>query len=368
LAKRWRSGSPALLLGNSLGSELALWDPVLPALRRHFRVLRFDKRGHGASEAPSGDYTIEALAGDALAVADAAGASRFHYMGISIGAMIGLWLGANAGQRIDRLVLCSAAAKMPTDIWAERIANIRAGGIAAIVEPVLKRWFTERYLARADETLAGIRAAFQAVDPIGYIGCCAAIRDMDLRGNLAAIRVPTLVVTGTHDLATPKERGAEIAEAVAGAAIVELPLAHIPIPEAPGLFAHTVLQFLAQPKVATERERYEFGLARRKEVLGERYVEERLQQITPFNAEYQDLITRYAWGEMWTRDVFDDRVRRLLVLAMMIALGRWEEFQMHVKAGLAAELSADELKEVLLLSAIYCGVPSANTASTRLPR
>ncbi len=134
------------------------------------------------------------------------------------------------------------------------------------------------------------------------------------------------------------------------------------MPEFPGLFAHTVLQFLVQPDVATERERFDAGLIRRKEVLGTAYVEERLRQITPFNAEYQDLITRYAWGEMWTRNVFDDRTRRLLVLAMMVALGRGEEFRMHVKAGLAAELSPIELKEVLLLAAIYCGVPAANSA------
>jgi 3-oxoadipate enol-lactonase/4-carboxymuconolactone decarboxylase len=361
----WRSDGdparPALLLGNSLGTELALWDPVLPALRRHFRVLRFDKPGHGASEALPGDYTIEVLGRDALAVADAAGAARFHYMGVSIGAMIGLWLGANAGDRIDKLVVCNAATRLSAEIYGERITKVRAGGMVAIVEPVLQRWFTARYLARADETLAGIRAMLLAVDPIGYIGCCAAIRDMDLRACPAAMGVPTLVVTGTHDLATPKELGAAIADAIPGAACVELPLAHIPIPEEPGLFAHTVLQFLVRPTVATERERCEFGLDRRKQVLGTRYVEERLRQITPFNAEYQDLITRYAWGEMWTRDVLDDRVRRLLVLAMMIALGRWEEFQMHVKAGLAAELSATDLKEVLLLSAIYCGVPSANT-------
>ena len=361
----WRSDGdparPALMLGNSLGTELALWDPILPALRRRFRVLRFDQRGHGASEAPAGEYTIEALARDALAVADAAGAVRFHYMGISVGGMIGLWLGANAGDRVDRLVLCNTAAKLPADIWAERIAKVRAGGMAAIVDPVLQRWFTARYLARGDESLAGIRAALLAVDPAGYTGCCAAIRDMDLRECLGAIRAPTLVTTGSHDLATPKELGAAIAGAIAGAVHVELPVAHIPVPEAPGLFAHTVLQFLYAADVASERERYELGLRRRKEALGTRYVDERLKQITPFNAEYQDLITRYAWGEMWTREVFDDRTRRLLVLAMMIALGRWEEFQMHVKAGLAAELSATELKEVLLLSAIYCGVPSANT-------
>lgn len=361
----WRSDGdparPALLLGNSLGSELALWDPVLPALKRHFRVLRFDKRGHGESEAPPGEYAVEALGRDALAVADAAGARRFHYMGISIGGMIGLWLGQNAADRIDRLVLCNTAAKLPSEIWIERIAKVRANGLVAIADAVIDRWFTARYLARNDETLAGIRAAFRAVNADGYVGCCAALRDADLGAGMGAIRLPTLVTTGTHDLAAPKQNGEAIAAAIPGAQLVELPFAHIPISEAPGLFAHTVLRFLVRPQVATERERYQTGLARRKQALGADYVEERLRQSTPFNAEFQELITRYAWGELWTRDVLDDRTRRMLVLAMTLATGRWEEFQLHARAGLAAELSSVDVKEVLMLSAIYCGVPAANT-------
>jgi 3-oxoadipate enol-lactonase / 4-carboxymuconolactone decarboxylase len=361
----WRSDGdparPALLLGNSLGAEHALWAPLVPSLQRHFRVLRFDARGHGGSEAPPGEYTIEMLAGDALAVADAAGAARFHYMGISIGGMVGMWLGAHAADRVDRLVLCNTAAKLPREIWADRIAAVRAGGMAAIADAVLARWFTTRFLERADENLASIRAAFVAVDPVGYVGCCAAIRDMDLAPHLGAIRAPTLVTTGAHDLASPKELGKGIAAAIPGARVVELPFAHIPVIEAPGLLAHTVLDFLAAPPVTTERDRYDVGLCRRKAVLGERHVDERLKQVTPFNAEFHDLITRYAWGEIWSRNVLDDRMRRMLVLAMLVALGRWDEFQMHVRTGLAAELSEAELKEVLLLAAIYCGVPAANT-------
>jgi len=365
----WRSDGdparPALLLGNSIGTDHALWAPVMPALQRHFRVLRFDARGHGGSEAPPGEYTMAMLAEDALAVADAAGAARFHYMGISIGGMVGMWLGAHAADRVDRLVLCNTAATLSANLWADRIAKVRAGGMAAIVDAVLSRWFTARYLARADENLASARATLLAVDPEGYIGCCAAIRDMDIAANLKAIRAPTLVTTGTHDVATPKDLGIAIAAAIAGARCVELPVAHIAVHEAPGLFAHAVLGFLVVSPVATERERHDRGLARRKEVLGRRYVEERLQQATPFDAEFQDLITRYAWGEMWTRNVLDDRTRRLLVLAMTIALGRWDEFELHVKAGLAADLSEAELKEVLLLAAIYCGVPAANTGFRR---
>ena len=365
----WRSdGDPALpplLLGSSLGTEHALWAPAIPALQKRFRLLSFDWRGHGASEAPGGEYTIADLAGDALAVADAAGARRFCYIGISLGGMVGMWLGIHAGDRVEKLVLSNTSAKMSAAAWSERIATIRAGGIEAIVDAVLQRWFSARYLARADVTFASARAAFLAVDPDGYIGCCAAIRDMDLTADLASIRVPTLVITGTRDVATPKEAGAAIAAAVPGARCVEIPGAHIPLPEATGVFVHTALEFLGEPLPTTERDRFGVGLSRRREVLGASYVDARLQQVTPFNSEFQDLITRYAWGETWTRNVLDDRTRRLLVLAMLIAQSRWEEFEMHVKAGLAAELSESELKEALLLAAIYCGVPAANTGFHR---
>lgn len=365
----WRSdgdpASPPLLLGSSLGTEHALWAPAIPALQRRFRVLSFDWRGHGASEAPSGEYTLADLAGDALAVADAAGVRRFSYAGISLGGMVGMWLGIHAGDRVERLVLSNTSAKMSSAAWSERIAKIKAGGIGAIVDAVLQRWFTSRYLSRADATFASARAAFYAVDPAGYIGCCAAIRDMDLTPDLASIRAPTLVITGTEDVATPKEMGTAIAAAIPGARSAEIAAAHIPLPEATGAFVHAALEFLAGTQPATERERYEVGLARRREVLGTAYVDARLRQVTSFNAEFQDLITRYAWGETWTRNVLDDRTRRLLVLAMLIAQARWEEFEMHVKAGLAAELSEAELKEVLLLAAIYCGVPAANTGFHR---
>jgi 3-oxoadipate enol-lactonase/4-carboxymuconolactone decarboxylase len=130
----------------------------------------------------------------------------------------------------------------------------------------------------------------------------------------------------------------------------------------PGLYAHTLLAFLAKRPIVTERDRYDAGLARRKQALGEAYVEERMKRVTPFNAEFQELITRLAWGEIWTRDALDDRTRRLCVLAICLSLARWEEFELHARAGLAAELSESDLKEMLLLAAVYAGVPAANTA------
>ena len=365
----WRSDgrpqAPVLLLGNSLGADHALWNPVLPALTRHFRVVRFDKRGHGASDASPGDYTIEMLAKDALAVADAAGASRFSYLGISIGGMIGQWLGTNAADRLERLVLANTSAKMPGDVWADRIAAVRSGGPAALVEATLQRWFTAAFLARDSAEVATVRSTFCATSAAGYIGCCGAIRDMDLRASAARIRVPTLVVTGVQDSSTPKAAGEELARSIPGATLIELPFAHMPIVEAPGRFQQAVLPFLLGACVETEAKRFEVGLARRKAALGNDYVEARLAQATEFNRGFQELITRYAWGEVWTRHALDDRTRRMLVLAITSALGRWEEFDLHLRAGLEAELTADDVKEALLVVTIYAGVPAANTAFQR---
>jgi 3-oxoadipate enol-lactonase / 4-carboxymuconolactone decarboxylase len=353
---------PALLLGNSIGTDHCLWAPALAHLTRAFRVIRFDMRGHGASEAPTGEYSLERLARDALAVADAAGAQRFHYAGISLGGMIGMWLGAHAPERIDRLVLSNTSPYFGPEGWAARIAAVKAGGMAAVADVVMGRFFTPEFVAASDERYATARRTLLDVDPSGYAGCCAAIRDMDLRDVLGRISAPTLVIGGARDQATPPEQGRAIANAIPGAAYAELPGAHLPALEATAAFVATVAGFLLPPADGSERQRYDRGLARRKEVLGVAYVEARLGNRHPFTDEFQALITRYAWGEMWTRPVFDDRTRRLLVLAMMVALKSWEEFELHTRAGLEHELSRTELKEMLMLAAIYCGVPAANTA------
>ena len=361
----WRSDGdatrPALLLANSLGTDLTLWDPILPQLIERFHVIRYDMRGHGASDAPPGAYTIEALARDALAVADAAGVARFSFAGISIGGMVGQWLGANAADWLDKLVLSNTSAKLPADIWAARIDAVEKGGTASIADAVLARWFTAAFLAKQTARVCSARRMLESSDRAGYIACCAAIRDMDQTAAAAGIRVPMLVIVGTHDLAAPKAHGEALAGSIPGAQLVELPVAHIPVIEAPGAFANALLGFLVNPPVASERDRYGAGLERRKEALGRAYVESRLKNVTPFNAEFQDLITRYAWGEIWTRHVLDDRTRRLVVLGMMLALARFDEFQMHMRSGLDAELSLEDLKEVLLLSAVYAGVPVANS-------
>lgn len=244
----WRADGlperPPLLLAGSLGSDHAVWDPVVPDLTCSFRVLRFDMRGHGASDAPAGDYSIEQLGRDVLAVADAAGAPRFHYAGLSIGGMIGMWLGANAGERLDRLVLCNTSAQTDRTAISERIAAVRAGGMAAVTDAALARFFTPEYAARNPAHRATVRETLLSLDPVGYAGCCAAIRDMAIEAGLPSIRVPTLVISGSADPSIPLEKGRALAATIPGARHAELPSAHFSHSEQPECWAELVTDFL----------------------------------------------------------------------------------------------------------------------------
>lgn len=237
-------GRPALVLLNSLGTDHSLWDPVMPGLLRHFRVLRTDKPGHGASSARPGEYTIEQLGRDVLAAMDAAGVRRAHLCGVSIGGMIAMWLAANAPGRIDRLVLSNTSAKLAPEGFVERIRTVREGGIAAIAATILGRFFTPGFVAQADERYHGVRTTLLQVDPVGYTGCCAALRDMDLRPMLARIAAPTLVLTCRDDQSTPAAMGEAIAAAIPGAQHVQWELAHIPFVEAPQRYVELVAGFL----------------------------------------------------------------------------------------------------------------------------
>lgn len=364
-----RADAPPLLTVSSLGSDHSMWDPVLPALTRRFRVIRMDKRGHGASDVTGGDYSMDLLGADALAVADAAGAEQFGYLGLSIGGMIGMWLGAHAPARVRRLVLANTAAQADPARFEERITQVMLGGMKSVADAVLGRFFTAGYAARRTVHYETVRQTLLAIDPVGYAGCCAAIRDMDLVPLLTRIQAPVLVIGGSIDQSTPAEQGRRIAQMVSDGRFVELPTAHFGHSEQPGRFVDLSVTFLTGGDVKhgqvdralAPAQGRELGLARRKEVLGAGYVEQRIADTQPFTEGFQDLVTRYAWGEIWSRPVFDDRDRRLLVLALLIGLGRWEEFRLQVDKGLQAELDVKELEELLLLATVYAGVPAGNT-------
>ena len=352
---------PVLVLSHSIGADHAMWTPQVLDLLSHFQVLRYDTRGHGASEVTKGEYSIEMLGRDVLGLADSQGIGQFAFCGLSMGGAIGQWLGVNAAERLTSLILANTSPKFgELSNWETRIKMVSEGGIAAIVDMVMQRFFSpQTVVTNAYATI--VKLVLLGTDPRGYAGCCAALRDFDSRETLRNIRVPTLVISGDRDVSTPWTGNGEVlAEQIPNALSLQLPAAHLSNLERPRSFLAALLEFLL-PEL-DDAHRSEAGFAMRRATLGDDYVDRAIAATSDFNREFQDLITRYAWGTIWTRPQLDVRTRRLLMLATMAALGRWEEFAMHMRAGLQHELEPCDLKELLLQTAIYAGVPASNTA------
>lgn len=355
-----RADLPVLVLSHSLGCDHSMWDPQMPDLLNHFRVLRYDTRGHGASDVPPGDYSIELFGRDAMALAGALGLKKFAFCGLSMGGAIGQWLAIHAPELVSSLVLSNTSPQFGTrEMWETRMQAVREGGMQAIADTAMQRFFSPH---RQTSTWAqSARAVLLGADPRGYVACCAALRDFNYKDVLGRINVPTLVIAGDHDPSTPWEGNGEIlARDIPGAEAVRLPGAHLSNLEQPRSYTAALLEFLLQNPAGCE-DALEAGFRVRRQVLGAAHVDRSIAAATDFNRDFQNLITRYAWGTVWTRPGLDHRTRRLLVLAMMPALGRWEEFRLHLRAALTHGMEPCDVKEVLLQVAIYAGVPAANT-------
>ncbi len=213
--------APILVLSNSLGTSLEMWEGQLPPLAERLCVLRYDQRGHGSSPAPPGPYTVADLAADALALLDRLGIERARWCGTSLGAMTGMWLAINHPERIDRLALCCTSPCLgPPEMWAERAATVRSDGMEAILDAQLDRWFTPEFRASGAEAVERTRRGLLAASPDGYASCCEAIAEFDVRAELGSIPAPTLVIAGADDQATPPDHGRLIADSIDGARFV----------------------------------------------------------------------------------------------------------------------------------------------------
>jgi 3-oxoadipate enol-lactonase len=238
---------PVLFLSNSLGTDLSMWDPQIPIFEKQFRILRYDMRGHGQSSVPPSPYSVSDLAADALALADFLKFDRFHFCGVSIGGMIGMTIALQSPQRLNKLVLCSTAPKIGTpESWNTRIATVRAQGMQEIARATPPRWFTPEFQAASPALIASIMQHIATMDPDGYIGGCSAVRDFDARATISKIRIPTLVLNGTYDPATPPSEGHFLAQNIPGAGYVELHGSHISNIEDAAHFNSAVLTFLNQ--------------------------------------------------------------------------------------------------------------------------
>lgn len=358
-----RVGLPVLVLSHSIGTDHQMWAPQVPHLTEYFQVLRYDTRGHGASDSPSGEYSIEQLGHDVLALLDALKISRFAFCGLSLGGAIGQWLAINEPERVTHLALANTSPRFGTaELWNSRILAVREGGMAAIENMALGRLFSAEFLARSTPDVASIRSVLLGTVSEGYAGCCAALRDFDSRADLGKINTPTLVIIGERDVATPFDgNGDVLVRGIRDARLVRLSAAHLSNVEAPRSFTAELLEFLQRiPKA--EKDVLESGFAVRRSVLGDQYVDRAIRNRSAFTDDFQTLITKYAWGTVWSRPGLEVRTRRLLALSMLAALGRWEEFRVHVSAGLLHGLEVSDIRESLLQAAIYAGVPAANSA------
>lgn len=237
--------APALLMSNSLGTNLHMWDDIATDLAGQFRLIRYDSRGHGRSGAPDGPYSIELLADDALALMDALNIERFNFCGLSKGGMVGQWLGTHAGARLIKLVLANTSPHMPPrELWDNRIELATTSGMPALEKMILERWMTPAFRAASPDAVERVRKMILTTPPQGYAACCMAIREMDQRETISAVRTPSLVIVGTDDPATPPAHGQLIAEKIPGAQLATIQAAHLSVIEQPGPFLKTVLDFL----------------------------------------------------------------------------------------------------------------------------
>ncbi|MGW5654862.1 bifunctional 3-oxoadipate enol-lactonase/4-carboxymuconolactone decarboxylase PcaDC [Streptomyces humi] len=346
------ASAPPLLLGPSLGTSYALWDAVAPELSIAHRVVRWDLPGHGGSPAGliKSGATVGDLAGLVLALADSLGIDRFAYAGVSLGGAVGLHLAVHHPDRLESLAaICSSAHFGGSAPWEERAGRVRREGVEWLAENAPARWFTSGF------TVPRLVEDQRTADPEAYAACCDALAAFDLRDRLGGIAVRTLLIAGRQDPATPPPHLREIADAVPASTLVELPgAAHLAPAECP----EAVLTALRAHLDGGARR----GMAVRREVLGDAHVDRAQARQTPFTARFQDFISRYAWGEIWTDPTLSRRERSMITLTALVAHGHYEELAMHVRAARRNGLSPEEIGAVLLQTAVYCGVPAANSA------
>lgn len=397
-----RPGAPTLVVGPSLGTSVArLWAPALPALGERFQVIGWDLPGHGESAASGDDFTIGELAAAVAALIDDQRASgvisrdeRVFAAGDSIGGGTTLQLALDHGDLLAGAAPVCASARFGTrEAWHERAELVSKAGTPAMVSGSAQRWFAEGFIERHGELVTPLLHDLQNTDRFAYAAACRALADWDLTSRLGEIAVPVVAIGGAEDpVCAPREQR-RIAEAVQHGRYEVLPgVAHQAPTESPEALARMLIDaFLGTDardaaagaqapdagvsddaaRVADEAraaagvplpDTYDAGMAVRREVLGASHVDRSTAAIDDTTRDFQAMITRYAWGTIWTRPGLPRHTRSAITMTALIAGGFWEEYEMHVRAALRIGLTRDEIVEVALQSAIYCAVPAANHA------
>lgn len=363
-----REDGPLLVLSNSLGTTVEMWDEVIKLLAPSFRVLRYDTRGHGRSSTSIAPLTMKQLADDLAGLLDTLNIDKAHIGGLSLGGMTAQALAIHHPHKVKSLILMATGPFLPpAENWNTRAKTVREQGLGAIVDTVLARWFTPAYFETHAHRIIFYRKLFLANAPEGYALCCESIRDADLRPGLSSISVPTLVIAGAEDPVTPVSMANELTDAIKAArSAVISEASHLLAIEQPAETAALISQFIGSLERATAEplpsHAFESGLANRKAVLGVDHVQRSLSNAGAFAAPWQDFITRSAWSEIWGDDTLPWKTRSLVTLSMMVALHREEEFKLHLRPALKNGVTIVELQALLMQTSIYAGVPAANAA------
>ncbi|MEU5832441.1 4-carboxymuconolactone decarboxylase [Streptomyces diacarni] len=387
--------APLLVLGPALGTTWHMWDRQIPELTRHWRVLRFDLPGHGGSPAYSAD-SADAFAERLLATLDTLGIERFGYAGCALGGAIGVQLALRAPQRVTSLALISSSPRFATpDSWRQRGVVIRTNGLDPIARTTPEHWFTSTFAAAQPAIVEWAVQMVRTTDPGCYIAACEALASFDAKASLDRIGVGTLVVAGADDQVTPPAEARALVAGIPDARLAIVPGAsHLTPVEQPGAVtdllirhftttwqesaagppapapvitpvppqASAVAELESAQAAAARTDAYDAGMKVRREVLGDAHVDHATEGSDAFTDDFQHFVTRYAWGEVWTRTGIDRRTRSVITLTALVARGHLDELGFHTRAALRNGLTPDEIKEVLLQTAVYCGVPAANSA------
>ncbi|ADG77256.1 4-carboxymuconolactone decarboxylase OS=Tsukamurella paurometabola (strain ATCC 8368 / DSM /CCUG 35730 / CIP 100753 / JCM 10117 / KCTC 9821 / NBRC 16120/ NCIMB 702349 / NCTC 13040) OX=521096 GN=Tpau_0618 PE=4 SV=1 [Tsukamurella paurometabola] len=359
-----------LVLGPSLGTSAAIWQTVAELLGDRYDMLAWDLPGHGGSPSPDGAFDLGELADAVLALVDSHDPGvAFHYAGDSVGGAVGAELALRAPDRVRSLAMvCSAARFGDPGVWRDRAATVRAQGTTAMIPGAKQRWLSNHFLVRSPAVAEDLFAGLASVSDAGYAAVCEALAGYDVRDRLPSLQIPFLAVGGELDVVCPPREVRALADAVPqGRHEVLAGVAHLAPVEAPHLVAAALADHCAaataravRSATVTARQRYDAGMAVRRQVLGDAHVDR--ATVRGFGSDFQEFITRTAWGDVWTGTELTRRERSIAVLTALLALGHWNEFAMHVRAALRNGLGRDEIEAVLMQSAIYCGVPAANAA------
>ncbi|WP_418959913.1 alpha/beta fold hydrolase [Streptomyces tritici] len=395
--------APVLIMGPSLGTTWHMWDRQVPELAAQWRIVRFDLPGHGGAPAVPASSVAE-LGDRLLATLDELGIQRFGYVGCSIGGAIGLDLALRAPHRVASLALVSASPRFGTaDEFRQRGVIVRTHGLEPMARSAPEQWFTPGFAGAQPAIVEWSVQMVRTTDTACYIAACEALAAFDVREALGSIAVPALVLVGSEDQVTGPAEARTLVAGIADArlavvpgashlapveqpaAVTDLLVQHftgtafdtltalpvapvapvavvaVPAPAAPG-DAAAAEGPAAETAGPVRPDPYDTGLKLRREVLGDAHVDRVLDEGAAFAADFQDLVTRYAWGEVWSREGLDRRTRSAITLTALIAGGHLDELTGHTRAALRNGLTPDELKEILIHAAVYCGLPAANAA------